>query len=129
LSHHANEFVSIEDDFLDENMCALSTNIPRFIYFTNYLVAGRLPQHLSPREWKNTIRNNVIYYWIQGYIFKTGPDHVIRHCVQEEEIYDTLKACHDEPCGGHFVDKRTTNKFLQQGCYWPTIFQDTKNYV
>jgi hypothetical protein len=40
-----------------------------------------------------------------------------------------LKECHDEPCGGHFADKRTTNKVLHPGYYWPTIFRDAKKYV
>jgi hypothetical protein len=44
-------------------------------------------------------------------------------------MFDILKACHDEPCGGHFSDKRTTYKILQLGYYWPSIFKDTKQYV
>jgi len=40
-----------------------------------------------------------------------------------------LKACHDGPCGGHFVDKRTTHKVLGTGYYWPSIFKDAKKYV
>lgn len=40
-----------------------------------------------------------------------------------------LKACHDEPCGGHFADKRTTYKILHLGYYWPSIFKDAKEYV
>jgi hypothetical protein len=44
-------------------------------------------------------------------------------------MFDILKACHDEPCGGHFSDKRTTYKILQLGYYWPSIFKDAKQYV
>ena len=40
-----------------------------------------------------------------------------------------MKACHDEPCGGHFADKRTTYKVLKLGYYWPPIFKDSKAYV
>ena len=40
-----------------------------------------------------------------------------------------LKACHDEPCGGHFEDKMTTYKILRLGYYWPTLFRDAKKYV
>eukprot|EP00253_Pinus_taeda_P021188 PITA_21188 len=42
---------------------------------------------------------------------------------------DILKACHDEPCGGHFADKRTTYKILSLGYYWPSLFKDEKQYV
>eukprot|EP00253_Pinus_taeda_P005959 PITA_05959 len=42
---------------------------------------------------------------------------------------DILKACHDEPCGGHFANKRTTYKILSLGYYWPSLFNDAKQYV
>ena len=57
------------------------------------------------------------------------PDLIIRRCVREDEILEILKYCHDEPCGGHFSDKRTTYKILLLGYYWPSIFRDTKEYV
>jgi hypothetical protein len=44
-------------------------------------------------------------------------------------MFDILKECHDEPCGGHFSDKKTTYKILQLGYYWTFIFRDTKQYV
>ena len=40
-----------------------------------------------------------------------------------------MKACHDEPCGGHFADKRTAYKILNLGYYWPSLFKDCKKYV
>ena len=54
--------------------------------------------------------------------------HICR-CIQEDEIYDILHACHDEPCGGDFTDRRIGHKVLQLGYYWPTIFKDVKKYV
>ena len=53
----------------------------------------------------------------------------IRRCIREDEIYDILRACHDEPYGGHFVDRITGHKVLQMGYYWPMIFKDAKKYV
>ena len=44
-------------------------------------------------------------------------------------MLEILKACHDEPYGGHFADKRTTYKILHLGYYWPSIFKDAKEYV
>jgi hypothetical protein len=38
-----------------------------------------------------------------------------------------MKTYHDEPCGGHFVDKRTGYKALHMGYYWPILFQDAKS--
>eukprot|EP00253_Pinus_taeda_P006866 PITA_06866 len=58
-----------------------------------------------------------------------GVDMHIRRCVREDEIFDILKSCHDRPCGGHFVDRRTGHKVLQIGYYWPTIFKDAKKFA
>ena len=44
-------------------------------------------------------------------------------------MYNILQACHDEPCVGHFSDKRTAYKVLHQGYYWPTLFKDVAKYV
>ena len=49
-------------------------------------------------------------------------------CVREDEIHGILKACHDEPCGVHFADKRTGHKALRMGYFLPTIIQYAKNY-
>ena len=54
---------------------------------------------------------------------------MIGKCVREDEIFDILKEFHDEPCGDHFSDKQTSYKVLKLGCYWPTIFKDSKAYV
>lgn len=53
----------------------------------------------------------------------------IRRCIREDEIYDILKACHDVPCKGHFLDLRMRHKVLHMGYYWPTIFKVAKKYV
>ena len=39
-----------------------------------------------------------------------------------------LHACHDRPCGGHFVDKMIAYKVLHSGYYWPSIFKDAAKY-
>jgi hypothetical protein len=69
------------------------------------------------------------YSWIKGDLFYTGPDMIIHRCVREDEMFNILKACHDEPCGGHFADRRTTYKILHSGYFWPTLFRDVKKYV
>lgn len=44
-------------------------------------------------------------------------------------MYDVSKSFHSEPCGGHFADKRTTQKVLHAGYYFPTLFKDAKKFV
>jgi hypothetical protein len=119
----------VDDSFPDEHLFVVSAHSPWYADIANYLVAGKLPPHLSYREKKNIIHQSARYSWIGGYLFQTGADQEIRRCVQEDEVYDILKACHDGPCGGHFVDKRTAHKILRMGYYWPSIFKDAKKYV
>ena len=49
--------------------------------------------------------------------------------MREEEFFDILSACHDNPCGGHFAAKRISYKVLQAGYYLHTLHQDSKRYT
>eukprot|EP00253_Pinus_taeda_P003083 PITA_03083 len=119
----------VEDKFPDEYLFAMTTQNPWFADVANYLVIGKLPSHLFPREKRNIIQDSAIYSWITNELYKTGPDLMIRRCVREDEMLDILKACHDEPCGGHFANNRIAYKVLSLGYYWPSIFKDANEYV
>eukprot|EP00253_Pinus_taeda_P027923 PITA_27923 len=119
----------VEDKFPDEYLFAVTTKTPWYSDIANYLVTGKPPPHLFPSEKRKIIQESSKYSWISNELFKTGLDCVIRRCVQEDEMPDILKACHDEPCGGHFADKRMAYKILSLGYYWPSLFKDTKEYV
>jgi hypothetical protein len=54
---------------------------------------------------------------------------IIRRCVQEDEVPEILRSCHDGPCGGHFSDKCTPYKVWHSSYYWPSIFKDDAKYV
>ena len=69
------------------------------------MAVGKIPAHFSKREKRKIIQQSARYCWIDGNLFYTGPDLEIRRCVKEDEIFSILKACHDEPYGGHFADK------------------------
>eukprot|EP00253_Pinus_taeda_P034665 PITA_34665 len=95
----------------------------------NYLAAGKFPQYLSSKEKRTIIQQISTYTWIDGNLYHTGPDFQIMRCVREDEVFDILKACHEEPCGGHFTDKWTGYKVLSTRYYWLTIFQDAKKFM
>jgi len=123
------EAIPVDDEFPDEHLFAVSTKSPWFADITNYLVTGKLPPHLSAHEKRNIIHKSLAYSWIQGDLFYIGEYLIICRCVREEEVFDILKSSHDEPCGGHFVDKRTAYKVLRVGYFWPSLFKDAKQYV
>eukprot|EP00253_Pinus_taeda_P017990 PITA_17990 len=119
----------IEDKFPDKYLFAVTTKTPWYPDIANYLVTGKLPPHLLPSEKRNIIQESSKYSWISNKLFKAGPDLMIRRCVREDEIPNILKACHDEPCGGNFADKRIAYKILPLGYFWPSLFKDAKQYV
>ena len=125
LSHinTSGEDVPVLDSFPDENLFTISIKSQWFADIVNYLSSGKLPSYFSPREKRQVIKQSARYSWITGDLFYTRNDLIIRRCIREDEILDILKACHDEPCGGNFVDKMTTYKVLCLGYYWPTLFQ------
>lgn len=51
----------------------------------------------------------------------------MRRCIREDETFDILLVCHDEPCGGHFAAKRITIKILNREYYCPTLHKDASN--
>eukprot|EP00253_Pinus_taeda_P010466 PITA_10466 len=123
------EVVPVEDSFLDENLFAISIMNPWYVDLANYLSTGRTPPYFTPKEKKRLIKQSARYSWVNGDLFYTGYDMIIRRCVRNDEIIDILKSCHDESCGGNFAAKRTTFKILSLGYYWPSIFKDSKKYV
>jgi len=107
----------VEDKFVNEYLFVVTTQIPWFADVSNYLVIEKLPSHLFPREKRKIIKDSTRYSWITNELYKTGPDLMIRRCVREDEMPDILKACHDEPCGGNFADKRAAYQILSLGYY------------
>ena len=99
--------IPTEDSFPDEYLFAISTYSPWYADIANYLAARKFPEYLSSKEKRKTIQQSATYTWIDGNLYHTGPDFQIRHCVREDEAFDILKACHEEPCGGHLTNKQT----------------------
>jgi len=95
----------VEDKFPDEYLFAVTTQISWFADVANYLVTGKLPSHLFPKEKRKIIQESARYSWITNELYNTGLDLMIRRCVREGEMSDILKACHDELFGGHFLTR------------------------
>lgn len=111
------DIVVVEDRFWDEHLFDVAVKIPWYASVANYLVVGKLPKHLTPRERKLIVQHSTHFSWIGGYLFHTGADMHIHRCIRKDEIYHILKSCHDGPCGGHFAYHRIGHKILQMGYY------------
>ena len=127
--HTPNDPTTIDDSFLDEHLFLLISQNPWYANITNYLTTGRTLPHFYTKERRLLVEKSFNFSWIFGFMFYTRPDQVTRRCLQEDETYDILRACHDEPCGGHFASKRTAIIFLNIGYYWPTLHKDAAQYA
>ncbi|GKE54339.1 reverse transcriptase domain-containing protein [Tanacetum coccineum] len=91
----------IADEFLDEHLMALKTEInndePWYADYVNYLD--------------------------EPYAFKLCPDNIMRRCVARNEIFEILSHCHSGPTSV------TGRKVYESGFFWPSIFKDVKAYV
>nr|GFB52291.1 reverse transcriptase domain-containing protein [Tanacetum cinerariifolium] len=77
---------------------------------------------------KNKIFKDVKhYFWDDPFLFKICADQVIRRCVHGQKAIDILKACNNEPIGGHHGLNYTVKKGrsrLHEGTSifsWPSI--------
>jgi hypothetical protein len=60
------------DSFPNEHFFVVSSHSPWYVDIANYLVARKVPPHLSPRERRKIIQKSARYSWIGGYLFYIG---------------------------------------------------------
>ena len=127
LSRLVPEFTShglpIGDSFLDEHIFAL-VHCPWYADIVNYLVTGQIPPQWTSQQKNKFLADIKKYYFDDLYLFKYCPDQLMRRCVPNEDQIGVLTFCHSEACGGHFSTRKTADKILQAGFYWPTLFKE-----
>ncbi|CAM8917280.1 unnamed protein product [Rhodiola kirilowii] len=113
----------ITESFPDEHLYAVSTKVPWYAPIVNYLVGGTFPPFTKAQCMK--LRHDAKQYlWDDPYLWKIGPDQILRRCIPDNEIASVISFCHEFACGGHFGPKRTARKILDSGFFWPGIFKD-----
>ena len=50
-------------------------------------------------------------------------------CVGSEEAQKVMQEIHDGDCGNHAVGRFLAHKVINQGYYWPKMFDDVKDYM
>ena len=115
--------IPIGDSFPDEQLFAL-VHYPWYADIVNYLVTGQIPAQWTSQQKKKFLTDIKKYCFDDPYLFKYFPDQIMRRCVPNEEQVRILTFCHSEACGGHFSARKTADKILQAGFYWPTLFKD-----
>ena len=124
-----NEKGVINDAFPDENLFLIQKNeIPWFTHIVNYLVSRKMPYEWTSQQKKKFLSDVRFYYWEDPELFFKGQDQILRKCVPKEEQFKILEFCHDRPRGGHYASKTMSQKVLESGFFWPTLFKDAHSY-
>ena len=113
----------IDDTFPNEQLFAL-VHCPWYADIVNYLVTGQIPSQWTSQQKRKFLVDIKKYYFDDPYLFKYCPDQLLRRCVSNDDQIGVLTFCHSKACRGHFSPRKTTNKILQAGFYWPTLFED-----
>ena len=120
--------LQIDDYFRGEYLMQI-LSLPWFADFVNYLVCGVFPPDITYQQRKKFLSDVKHYYWEEPLLYKRCGDGLIRRCLPEDEVKDVLTHCHSLEYGGHFSSTKTAAKVLQSGFYWPTLFQDARQFV
>ena len=115
--------IPISDSFPDEQLFAL-VHCPWYADIVNYLVTSQIPAQWTSQQKRKFLTDIKKYYFDDPYLFKYCPDQIMRRCVPNDEQSRILTFYHSEACGGHFSARKTADKILQAGFYWPTLFKD-----
>nr|GEX21660.1 reverse transcriptase domain-containing protein [Tanacetum cinerariifolium] len=69
--------------------------------FANFHAENFIFKGMSSQQKKKFFKDVKHYFWDDHYLFRICADQIIQQCVHGKEAYDILKACHEEPTGGH----------------------------
>ncbi|GKB11158.1 reverse transcriptase domain-containing protein [Tanacetum coccineum] len=105
------------------------SNTPWFADIANYHARNFIMKGMSSQPKKKFFKDVKHYFWDDPYLFRICVDQVIRRCVYGQEAVDILKACHNEPTGGHHGANYTAKKVFDSSFYWPPIYRDAHDLV
>ena len=121
------EGLPIGDTFLDEQLFSL-IHCPWYADIVNYLVIGQIPSQWTSQHKRKFLVDIKKYYFDDPYLFKYCLDQLLRRCVFSDDQIRVLTFCHSKAYGGHFSVRKMTDKILQAGFYWLTLFKDCFNF-
>jgi hypothetical protein len=99
---------------------------PWYSDIVTFMVAGYVPLGENKRK---LIYESRQHLWDPSYLFRICADGLLRRCVPAEEGIQIIQKCHSSPYGGHYGAFCTHAKIWQSGFFWPTMYEDTKNFI
>ena len=116
-------------NLINDRLFVVTSTPDWYAGIVEFLTTQQLPTEWTKEE-KRKVRVNSRHFAVIGNrLFRRGADTILRRCISQVEVPDILEACHDSACGGHFSGQLTGQKILRAGYFWPTLFQDSHDYV
>lgn len=95
---HVAEDDSIREKFPDEQFLALSvTVLPWYLNIINLIMSGVYPPNAINQQIKRLYYESSFYIRDEPFLFKQGPNRVIKRCIPECEVQQILEICHSSP--------------------------------
>ncbi|RDX76667.1 hypothetical protein CR513_43326, partial [Mucuna pruriens] len=86
--------------------------------------------HIPARAYKEKLESEAKYYvWDNPYLWRFYNDQITRKSIPGDKFLLVLHFYHFAPRGGHYGSTWTTQKVLDCGFYWPTIYRDAHKFV
>ncbi|KAM6555169.1 hypothetical protein CsatB_015931 [Cannabis sativa] len=92
-----------------------------------YLEQGTLPTNKN--EAKKMRRKATRYLIIDGVMYRRGYSMPLLRCVHQDQAQRLMEEVHEGFCGNHAGGQSLSKKVLRQGFFWPTMIEDSMEYV
>ena len=99
---------------------------PCYANIVHFMVAGYVPLGENKRM---LIYESCLHIWDEPYLIRVCSHGLLKRCVSVEEGIKIIERCHSSPYGGHYGAFRTHSKIYQSGFFWPTMYEDTKDFI
>ncbi|XP_057734574.1 uncharacterized protein LOC130950023 [Arachis stenosperma] len=93
----------------------------------DFLESSKLPD--DEKAAKALRRKATKYATIQGQLFKKGLSQPLLKCLHPEQMDYVLRKVHEKCCGHHIGGKALARKLIRAGYYWPSMMEDSKEFV
>ena len=116
----------INDYLRDDTLLKITDFDPWYANIMNFIVIGYVPLGENKR---NLIHQSCSHLWDEPYLYQVCTNGLLRRCLPMVEATKIMERCHASPYDRHYGAFRTHAKIWQSGFYWPTMYQDTKEFV
>ena len=116
----------INDSMRDDMLFKVTKSNTWYANIVNFMVAGYVPPGENKRK---LIYESHLHIRDEPYLFRVCSDSLLRRCVPMEEGIKIIERCYSSPYGGHYGTFCTHSKIWQSIFFWPTMYEDMKDFI